>query len=939
MRTESVHWVRLRDLLASDGILQATAAEPVLGRDGSRAPWMFYSWNVTLTAEGLRLAASCLLERLSSFRSTQLAAHGMTGLPLLSACVEMGEGKYTGAAIRHRQKAYLSRRLVEGPLDPSRSIVVVDDSLSSGTALRSAITALEAEGCVVEGAVVLVNFPGRGGLEGALSTGYRVESLFDIERDLGQPLHPRYRQGPSLAASSGRPLPDGLAPAVLARRAAEIVLATGARPVAPRRLDRNYDGAGGVFVSFRRRSDDHRVARDGLWHFDGEASHPPDDVVDATVATLRAAGGALRARDLETLKIGVTFLGPMEPIEPRQLDFDRYAIVVRDFAGRRAGGALPNTQVFTSEVEQYAHAWQRNAGIGPTEAHRLYRQAVDKTAEPSVRWPAYGAPAPAELSWASDPHVGSTLTGWARRLLRGSPSSDQPEDDLIASPIHGVSVGLYRRGTIATSIAWGPGPANVRIREAVADLRQRVSPSVLAAADLVIMVGVLSEPERLAGDDPGLAVKKIRKGLDAVRVDGGERHATMLPGALVYNGWSKEHLVRTLLDLVPSQPSRFTTYQTALWLDDGGHCHRVRSGFPVRGHDDPDDPERDIRALAGFLMRNLDPGGIPVYRLDIASGTRTWRGTAPRQLHALMGLDRAGRLLRQPRWHEAAQRGFERYLADAHEGPGAFAVSAGGPLADAILVAAVGAATHPLSNHPAMVGARNRLRSYVDPFGRISVQPVRLGLAQDFEYLPGAVLTALAADRAVLDGVPPACLGRSLSWHRDRIRVLHSWGEAGWQMQAWSAIWRHHRSDDQAAFVFEMADWAIARQLDKNGAFLENLSPTEPSFNTGFIAEGIAAAWNLAEALGDSDRVKRYRASWRAANRFMRSLLVVQADTFVCRDPTVALGGVRLTPSVPHVRADSVSHWLNALVTGARLEQPRLDRTLGASEPAGRRAS
>ena len=81
----------------------------------------------------------------------------------------------------------------------------------------------------------------------------------------------------------------------------------------------------------------------------------------------------------------------------------------------------------------------------------------------------------------------------------------------------------------------------------------------------------------------------------------------------------------------------------------------------------------------------------------------------------------------------------------------------------------------------------------------------------------------------------------------------------------------------------------------------------------------IAAAWSLAEATGDAERADRYQASWRAANRFMRTLLVTPEDTFVCRNPQAAVGGVRLTPSVPHVRADSGSHWLNALITGTKV--------------------
>lgn len=913
---------RLRTLLAGDGILHSTPAQPVMHRDGAVAPWMLYSWNVTLTGEGLSLAAACLLARLaSSFRSTQLAAHGMTGLPLLSACVALGGGRYTGVAVRKERKPYLSRRLVEGPLDRSRSVVIVDDSLSSGTALHAAISALEAEGCTVEGAVVLVNFPNRGGMDWATANGYRVDALFDIATDLGQPLFPAYQAPPPLPPAQEGALAAGLVPAVLARRVAEHVLVTGTRPVPPPTLDRSYDGRGGVFVSLRRRSDDHRLARSGLWHFDDEPADAAADVVDATIATLRDLGGTLRLADLAALKISVTFLGPMEPISPRQLDFDRYAIVVRDVAGQRAGGALPNTQVFTSEVEQYTHAWQRNARITATEPHRLYRQVIDKSTEPGTSWPAYGAPDPPELAWCNDPATGTALAAWARALLTGADGAGalRPPDHLIASPIEGVAVTLYRGRTLGAAVAWGPGPVADRLAEAVNQLRRRTDPAQLAGEHLAVMVGVLHEAERLGGD-AGLAAKKVRRGLDTLRFEDPSGSATtLLPGALVYNGWSKEQLVSAVCGGMPGRPGRFTTYRTPLWLDDGQACRRICSGFPVREPDEEMDPARAVRSLAGFTRRNLGPGGVPLYRLDIVSGRRTWQGTGPRQLHALMGLDRAGGLLAEPALQEAARVGLAGYLSAAS---GAFSVGQGGPLADAIVVAAVGRPGHPLACHPGLDGPRRRLASWLDPFGRIAAAPVRLGRAQDFEYLPGAVLTALATDPDLLAALVPGALQRCLDWHRHRFEVLHTWGQVGWQTQGWAAIWHHQHRDEQADFIFELADWALERQLDKNGAFLEDLSPSEPSFNTGFLAEGIAAAWSVARAAGDSDRAHRYEASWRAAGRFMHRLLVTPADTFCSADPQAALGGVRLTASVPHVRADSVSHWLNALVSGLALLGP-----------------
>ncbi len=887
----------------------------MLHRNGTTAPWMFYSWGVTLDPAGLRLAGRCLLQRLGSFEGTQLAGHGMTALPLVSACVALGRGRYTGLAVRKQRKQYLSGRRVEGLLDRGRPVIVIDDSLSSGTALRDAIAALEGAGATVEGAIALVGFPGRGGLEWATAKGYRVETLLDITADLGMPLHSRPEPMPQLPRSGGPPLPDGLEPAALARLTAEHVLRWRTTPTPPARLDAEYDARGGVFVSFRRRSDDHRLARDGSWHFDPAEADPAADVVAATVRTLRTAGAVVGPANLADLKIGVTFLGPLEAIAPRQLDFDRYAIVVRDLDGTRAGGALPNTQVFTSEVEQYRHARQRNARIAPTEPHVLLRQEVLKAVEAGERWSAYGAPDGPELRWATDPATGRALTSYARSLLPGGAPAALPPHGLVTSPIEGVAVTLYRRGTVGSGISWGSDDLPGLTRDATA---RAVAAAGDVPPDTSLAVTVLHEPERLGPCGAEFAARKVRKGRDAIRCDGGGRSATLLPGALVYNGWSKRQFVDDVARRAGSGRGAFTTYRAACWVAGAASSIPVRSGFPVREHGDGADEHDAIRALVGYTLRNRSPAGVPLYHLDPVSGRRTPVGTCPRQLHALLGVDRAGTLLGEQSWCAAAAAGFGSYLADHDPRPGGFAARTGGPLADAIAFAALGAPEGPWSTHPAVRGIGARLLAAVRENGLIAARPVRLEVDQDLDFLPGAVLTALAANPDHLTAIPLQAWPKLLRTHVHRFRVLRGWGQVGWQLQGWSAVHAHHRADDQAAFVFELADWAIDRQLETTGAFLEDLSPDEPSFNTGFIAEGIAAAWSTAVLAADADRAARYEESWRAANRFMRTLLIEPQDTFCFRDAT-ALGGVRLTPSRADVRADSVSHWLNGLVTGAGL--------------------
>ena len=180
----------LRRLLASDGILHATPAQPIRHLSGAPAPWAFYSWGATLTERGLRLAGEALVERLSRFHSTQVAAYGQTAQPLLGAIVLLGEGRYTGLSIRKQRKASVTGRQVDGPLDRSRSVAIVDDSIVSGMSLEAAIRALEGDGFEVEGVVALVRFPHRGGIAWAWANGYRVDTLFDIWTDLGMAAPP-----------------------------------------------------------------------------------------------------------------------------------------------------------------------------------------------------------------------------------------------------------------------------------------------------------------------------------------------------------------------------------------------------------------------------------------------------------------------------------------------------------------------------------------------------------------------------------------------------------------------------------------------------------------------------------------------------------------------------------------------------------------------------
>lgn len=930
----------LRLLLRERAILYEGPDQPVRGRDGVSAPWMFYSWGISLTAHGARLAAECFLDRLRGFESTQIATFGYTGMPLLSACVLLGGGRYTGLCIREKRKEYGSCRHIEGNIDRTRPVVVLDDSISSGTAMRKAIQALEEEGLQVEGSVALVYFPYRGGAERAFGLGYRVEWIFDVWKDLEMP-RPVYTPGfrRAMPAQWGSlQIEDCLHPAVAARRAAEIYLDHGEVPLPPSRFDPPVDGRGGVYVSFREPGSEKRLARDGFWHFDAAEADPGRDLVLATVKTLRLSEVPITRERLEGLKIGVSFLGPLEPIRPCQLDYWRYGIVVHSRAWpTKVGGALPNTQVFTHELEQYRHARFTNADLTLFEPHDLYRHEVTKYVEPGAGWLPFGATED-EKDWTRDDAVGERLTARARELLaaaiRGEPAAGQPvDDDLIPASVYAVGVTLYHGGVGGCTLSWSGSLDECLERAARGALRDRRFGERLAgvpAEEIDVVVSILHDREWV-GDLPlARVVRKLRLGLDSLAVQQGGRCALFLPSVAIDYNWTKEKIVAELMRKagIAGRPCHWATFRTAVWVrPKDGPVRRLWLGFPVRGEQELslDEVIADVALLADYLTRSRGPDGLPEYEYLPIEGRRTRDGTAARVVHALAALDEAGRFLADPALSTAAREGL-RFFAAHLGGPAGDTLAlpglTSGPMGMATLLEALAdsgeadllAAAAPLAD---------RLLGFFQPDGRIAERPT--GPA-DHDFLPGAVLLALArywkaSGTATGDRRGIERLDGAFAWYRRRFRMLQPWGMVGWQPRAWTALYGLTRNPEHAAFVFEVADWALDWQHERTGAFINDLHPAGPSFHTAFLIEGIADAWTLALELGDNRRADSYARSWQEAVRFLDQLVIRPEDTFCMTDAARALGGVRSSRANSDVRIDFVSHTLLALIQGARLSR------------------
>jgi orotate phosphoribosyltransferase len=153
---------------------------------GRRTSYYFDCKQTTYSdPRGLELAATLILAHLRPLRNRIKGIGGLT-LGAAPLAVEVSqralrEGWTLPAfAVRKEPKRHGRQRLLEGTIDPSWEVAIVDDVITSGDSVIRAIEAVEAEGAKVARIVVLVDRK-EGGAEALKGKGYDYVPIFELE--------------------------------------------------------------------------------------------------------------------------------------------------------------------------------------------------------------------------------------------------------------------------------------------------------------------------------------------------------------------------------------------------------------------------------------------------------------------------------------------------------------------------------------------------------------------------------------------------------------------------------------------------------------------------------------------------------------------------------------------------------------------------------------
>jgi len=931
----------LLDMLQRRGILYRSETQPVLSRDGTSARWMLDSLSVTLSPRGAELAGKCVLELLKRFDGRQLATYGLTGVPILQSCV-LQDSRYRGLLVRKERKQHGSCKLIEGEIDPAEPVIVIDDSVSSGTCMTEVTERLEAAGLRVEGGICLVRFGWHNGYALMQQRGYHMEAVFDIWDDFiaymddeDRPLANPSKSFPEFAWHTDT-APENLHPAHLARIVVSEYLSSGKLLRPPQQLDKNYDSAGGAWVSIRSRQNIHRRhARGGFWHFPGETSRSAaDDVVMASLSTAATLPrGAEGLSIVDQSAFAVTFFNALERCTPGQLDNDRYGIVVRSLERReRMGGALPRMPGIVNEWAQFQHARIKNAKLVSFEPYELFRHDVVKAIEPEATWQPTGVPAPEKLPWHKDKDVCGQLAARARDLVLGH-LFGKPEEtaqlvaDLLPKNVESLYVTIYIDGHLRGCMGLAVRNLDEDLRRIVAAALddQRFDPANPVDADSVaVTVSLLFDPLEIGYAPPEEVVNYYRHGDQTLMAYQGNRVGLLLPFVASFWNYDAVSFAKGVLQKagITEPPYNWCRFDSTTWFAGSEGVGATVGGFAA--------PQKNLPAIneliahhgklhLRYLLKHLRDDGTFYSAYQPFHNRLLEYVDLARLAHGAWVLARAQKMLGGDEIQNAAGKVIDSLLEKIVRATDEIWLQRE---TENSSVAELSFLLLALSNLPEIDPRRSLIKDLATtlwrhvelPHGRISTHRNQDDPSPDAfqDYFPGQVLLALAtACEANLSTLDEDRLHRSFEYYRHRFRYKRHFGQVTWLLQAFSKWWQVTGEKQFADMVFEIVDWLLGYQQDKTGAFINDHQSNTPGYTTAVYLEGVAAA--LPAARG-TDRYQTYFDSCARGFAFLDQLIIQERDRGILPNLDFALGGLRQGLHFSEVRTDFVQHSLSAIL-------------------------
>ncbi len=153
---------------------------------GKKAKFYLDCRKVTLDAKGANLVAAGILDLLGEQPPNAVGGMAIGADPITASLITLAGQRglpMVGFIVRKEAKAHGAGKMVEGPVEPGMTAVIVEDTITTGGSSLRAIEHAEAFGLKVQGVIAIIDRL-EGGAEAFAQAGYPLRTLLTI-RDLG----------------------------------------------------------------------------------------------------------------------------------------------------------------------------------------------------------------------------------------------------------------------------------------------------------------------------------------------------------------------------------------------------------------------------------------------------------------------------------------------------------------------------------------------------------------------------------------------------------------------------------------------------------------------------------------------------------------------------------------------------------------------------------
>lgn len=173
----------IQQIIARTGLHTREEGVPLINKRGGNYNWLFDLRRVFMVPRALEAISGEFWQRYDAYGPFQLAGMETGAIPLLTALMltaPASRGSVNGVIIRKDRKTSGLARAVEGELQ-DLPVILVDDTLNSGTSAEKACSVLSMSGHEVRDMFVVIDFRSGRGKRWRHQRGITVQTLFTLE--------------------------------------------------------------------------------------------------------------------------------------------------------------------------------------------------------------------------------------------------------------------------------------------------------------------------------------------------------------------------------------------------------------------------------------------------------------------------------------------------------------------------------------------------------------------------------------------------------------------------------------------------------------------------------------------------------------------------------------------------------------------------------------